>query len=78
MGQNISENTPLLNKTETITLMEGGNVVYVIRNPSMKLSEHTINILNSGAFEVICCHEKFDEDVIREQVRQKLKHIKND
>lgn len=48
---------------------EQGHAVYIVWKPHHPVCDHVINVLTSGALEVICCHPEFDQSAIREQIR---------
>ena len=61
--------------SQTIRFVDSGYIIYVVWKPSLQVCQHNIVQLNSGAFEVTCFHEKFDETAIREDVRKRIQYL---
>jgi hypothetical protein len=60
---------PLLQKNHISTITEQNRSIYIIWKPYEKVCPHQITMLNSGNFEVVCCHQTCDRDTIRKQIK---------
>ena len=58
----------------SVHFIEQSRFVFVIWEPFYTKCKHTIRILDCGNFEVVCNHFSYDQEVIRQQVRNILKN----